>query len=362
VEGEPAQPVTLACARILSGEGGASASPAWCTIADGRVVATGAGAAPPNAVDLDDALLAPGFLDIQVNGSDDVDFATSPVADIVRAVDTRAERGTTGCLLTICSAPLDAYPEMLERAAAARAERPDLILGVHLEGPFLGGAPGAHPPEFLGRADLAVLTRLCDAFADIRLVTLAPEADPGLDATRLLRERGIVVALGHSTVDYDGALAAADAGATVVTHLFNGMGPLHHRAPGLPGAALTEPRLVPSLIADFVHVHPAVVQLAITMRADAVLVTDAVRADQTHLADGTLAGSTATMDEAVANVAGLGFAPARAIRHATANPARVLGLADRGRIAPGARADLVALDPATLAVRSVWVGGHAVAN
>jgi N-acetylglucosamine-6-phosphate deacetylase len=362
VEGRPAQPVTLAVARIVSGEGGASASPAWCTVADGRIVATGAGPGPAEAVDLGDALLAPGFLDIQVNGSDDVDFATSSVADIVRAVDARAARGTTGCLLTICSAPLDAYPAMLERAAAARAERPELILGVHLEGPFLGGAPGAHPSELLGPTDVPFLEDLCDSFPDIKLITLAPEADPGFRATRWLHERGVVVALGHSTVDYDGALAAADAGASVVTHLFNGMGPLHHRAPGLAGAALTEPRLVPSLIADFVHVHPAMVKLALTVRTDAVLVTDAVRADQTRLADGTLAGSTCTMDEAVANVAGLGIVAARAVRYATANPARVLDLTDRGRIAPGARADLVALDPDTLAVRSVWVGGRALAN
>ena len=110
----------------------------------------------------------------------------------------------------------------------------------------------------------------------MRLVTLAPEADPGLAATRSLADRGVVVALGHSTVDFDGARAAADAGARIVTHLFNGMGPLHHRAPGLPGAALDDSRLVPSLIADFVHVHPAVVRLALGARPDAVLVTDAV--------------------------------------------------------------------------------------
>ena len=192
----------------------------------------------------------------------------------------------------------------------------------------------------------------------VKMVTLAPEADPEFRATRWLAARGVVVALGHSDVDYDGALAAADAGARVVTHLFNGMGPMHHRAPGLAGAALTERRLVPSLIADFVHVHPALVKLALQARPDAVLVTDAVRAAMTRLADGTLAGSELTMDVAVQHEIEIGVPIAAAVRHATANAARVLGLNDRGRIAPGARADLLALDANTLAIRAVWRSGQ----
>lgn len=360
-------PLTLQCARILNGEGGQSASPAWVTIAGGRIVATGAGSAPPGAVDLGDALLAPGFIDVQVNGTGTVDFASAAVEQMIGAIDGLVAHGTTGLLLTICSAPLDAYDDMLERAARVQSARPDVVLGVHLEGPFLGGAPGAHPPAVLRSADLGFLRHLHDTFGDlVRLVTLAPEADPDFAATRLLVEQGVVVALGHSTVDFDGARAAADAGARLVTHLFNGMGPLHHRSPGLAGAALDDERLVPSLIADFVHVHPALVKLALTARADAVLVTDAVateppvieRNGAAYLGDGTLAGSTLTMDVALRNVAGIGVALPRAVRHATANPARVLGLSDRGRVAPGARADLVALDPRTLAVRAVWVAGR----
>jgi N-acetylglucosamine-6-phosphate deacetylase len=356
VEGTP-QPLTLACARIVNGEGGISGTPSWVSIANGRIVATGIGTAPADGVDLGDAFLAPGYVDLQVNGTGAVDFATAPVDEIVAAVDALAAGGATGLLLTLCSAPLDAYDDMLARSRATRDARPNVVIGVHLEGPFLGGAPGAHPKGVLRKTDAAWLQRVTDDDL-VKMVTLAPEADPGLSATRSLSERGVLVALGHSTVDYEGALAAADAGARAVTHLFNGMGPMHHRAPGLPVAALTEPRLVPSVIVDFVHVHRAVVQLALGARADAVLVTDAVRADATHLADGTLAGSTLTMDEAVRNVASLGFPPARAVRYATANPARLLGLSDRGRVAPGARADLVALDPNSLAVRSVWVGGE----
>jgi N-acetylglucosamine-6-phosphate deacetylase len=368
VEGIPGS-LTLQCGRVLNGEGGQSASPAWVTIAGGRIVATGTGAAPPGAVDLGDALVCPGFVDLQVNGIGAVDFASASVEQIVGAVDANVVRGTTGVVLTICSAPLDTYDLMLERLDRVRHARPDVVIGVHLEGPFLGGAPGAHPPSVLRHADLAFLRHVRDTYGDlVRIVTLAPEADPGLAATRELAGRGVVVALGHSTVDFEGAVAAADAGARMVTHLFNGMGPLHHRAPGLAGAALDDARLVPSIIADFVHVHPALVKLALMARPDSALVTDAVatappvveRDGAAFLADGTLAGSTLTMDAVVRNVVSIGVPIARAVRHTGANPARVLGLNDRGRIAPGARADLVALDPQTLAVRAVWVAGVAV--
>lgn len=357
----------LRAARILTGDGGISAAPAWLVIGDGRVVATGTGPAPAGATDLGDSLLGPGLVDIQVNGSGPVDFARASVDEIVAAVDGLAAGGCTAMLPTICSAPLDAYTAILDRLVAVRAARPQTVLGVHLEGPFLGGAPGAHPPELLRTADLGWLRALCERYGDlIRVVTLAPESDPGHAATALLRELGVTVALGHSTVDYDGARAAADAGAALATHLFNGMGPLHHRAPGLAGAALTYRPLVPSIIPDGVHVHPALLRLALGARPDAVIVTDAVaiaapvvaRDRAAYMPDGTLAGSTLTMLDAVQRVVALGVAPAAAIRHATSNPAAVIGATDRGRLAPGARADVLALDPDTLAVRAVWVGGE----
>src|SRR6185436_2782914 len=215
----PPRVTALRAARILTGEGGTSASPAWLVIGDGRIVATGTGPAPAGATDLGDALLAPGLVDIQVNGSGAVDFARASVDEIVAAIDDRTIGVCTACLPTICSAPLDAYAGMLDRLAAVRAARPETVLGVHLEGPFLGGAPGAHPPELVRDVDLDWLVALCDRFGDlVRLVTLAPEADPGFAAIAALHTRGIVVALGHSTVDFEGALAAADAGASVVTH------------------------------------------------------------------------------------------------------------------------------------------------
>jgi N-acetylglucosamine-6-phosphate deacetylase len=356
----------LVAARILNGEGGTSASPAWLVMADGRITATGTGAPPADATDLGDALLVPGFVDIQVNGAGSVDFASASVDEMIAMIDARIAGGCTACLPTICTAPLDSYAAMLDRLAAVRAARPAAVLGVHLEGPFLGDAPGAHPVDLVRSVDLDWLGALCDRFGDlVRLITLAPEADPGLRATAMLCERGVSVAIGHSTVSYEGALAAADQGAGIVTHLFNGMGPLHHRGPGLPGAALDDARLVPSIIADGVHVHPVLLRLALHARPDAVLVTDAVatvapvqqRDGAAYLPDGTLAGSTLTMLDAVQRVVALGIAPTAAVRGATGNPARAIGAADYGRIAPGARADLLALDPETLALRAVWTGG-----
>jgi N-acetylglucosamine-6-phosphate deacetylase len=360
----------LAAARVVNGEGGTSASPAWVIVDGEHIVAAGTGAPPSgDALELGDALLAPGFVDLQVNGIGTIDFATATVDESVSAVDALAATGSTACLPTLVSAPLDTYDDALTRLATAKEQRPHQILGVHLEGPFLGGAPGAHPRDLVRPVELDWLLDLCERHGDlIRVVTLAPEADEGLRATKVLAERGIVVALGHSVVDYDRAIAAAEAGARMVTHLFNGMGPLHHRVPGLAGAALDDRRLVPSLIADFVHVHPAIVRLALRSRADAVVVSDAVglvgdlesRNGAALLSDGTLAGATTTMADAVRNVASLGFAPARVLRHACANPARMLDEHEHGRVAPGARANLVALDPETLSLRQVWLGGRSL--
>jgi len=349
----------VAAARVLGGNVPAD-GPGWIEIDGDRIVATGAGRRG-DAHDLGDAFLAPGYIDLQVNGFGSVDFAIAPAEACAALVDRlRSDHGVAGCCPTLVSAPLDAYAPAIERLAHA-ARTTSGIVGVHLEGPFLGGAPGAHDPALLRPVDLDWLDALLDRFPGfVRVVTLAPEADPGYAATRRLAARGVTVALGHTTASYDEARAGADAGATLVTHLFNGMGPLHHRAPGLPGAALDDARLTPSLIADFVHVHPALVHVALRTRPDLVLVSDAVAVDgrvvlerdgAAYLPDGTLAGSTLTMDRAVQNVVRAGAPVEQAVAMATTNPARVLGLADRGRLVPGARADVVVLDPVSLAVR-----------
>lgn len=351
------------------------AAPGWVAIDDGQIVEVGSGRAPKGARDLGTAALAPGFIDLQINGVGNVDFVDAGTDEWQRVGAELLAHGVTSYCPTIVSAPLDLYDGALDRVDAAATdaarERLPAILGAHLEGPFLGDAPGAHALELLRHADVAWLDALVKRHPDeVRIVTLAPEADPGLSATKMLASAGVVVSLGHSRASYASAIEAADAGASVVTHLFNGMGPLHHREPGLAGAAFNDPRLVPTLIADLVHVHPAVVRLVFAAVPDVALVSDAVavtasvtaRDGAAYLADGTLAGATTLLDQAVANVVGVGIPLPRAVAAATAVPAAILRLDDRGEIALGKRADLIALDPVTADVREVWVGGQQAAR
>lgn len=343
--------------------------PGWVAIADGIIQEVGEGRAPSGALDLGARVLAPGYVDLQVNGFADIDFATASPEQWTRACARLAVAGTTAFCPTFVSTDLDEYDELLAHAAVARdaaaAASAARILGVHLEGPFLGGAPGAHRPEVLTPADAEWITAVIERSpALVRMVTLAPEADAHLATTRALHALGVVVALGHSTATHAEALAAADAGASVVTHLFNGMGPLHHREPGLVGAALDDERLTPTLIADLVHVHAAALRLAIERKPNVALVSDAVALGGLVEADGAawtddgrLAGATTLLDRAVTNVVGLGIALERAIEMASTIPALILGLTDRGHIAAGARADLIALDPISFAVDQVWIGG-----
>ncbi len=306
--------------------------------------------------------LRPGYLDLQINGVDDIDFSVADGADWERAGRRLLASGVTGYLPTICSMPLDRYDAALNRVEhASRAAGVDLprILGVHLEGPFLGGAPGAHPRSMVRAMDVDWLRALVERHPGlVRLVTVAPEADPDSDGIAMLVEHDVVVALGHTTCTYEQAVAAAAAGATLTTHLFNGMGSLHHREPGIIGAAL-DPRvdLTPTLIADFVHVHPAVVGLAFAA-AHPILVSDAVAtgvhyfdaavvADRgaAFLPNGTLAGASSLLDVSVQNVVSLGVATAVATAAASARPAEVLDLA----LAPGT----IAVD-SDLVVRAAW--------
>ncbi len=283
-----------------------------------------------------------GLVDLQTNGVGAVDFWSADRDGWRAAGATFAANGVAAYLPTLPSGPLDAYDAALDRAVAARDDAaarglPE-IAGLHLEGPFLGDAPGAHPTELLRPMDVDwLLARVERHPGLIRLVTLAPEADPAFDGIRSLCAAGVLVALGHSRCDYDTAVAASEAGARLVTHLFNGMGPRHHRSPGLADAAL-DPAvdLTPTLIADGVHVHPAVIR---GLRdADVILVTDAVATDveyfgqhvsardgAAYLADGTLTGSTLAMDQAVRNVIRWGWTDERALAAASSRPAQLLG-------------------------------------
>lgn len=317
--------------------------------------------------------LVPGFVDLQVNGIDDVDVATADGTDWDRLDSLVSAQGVTTWCPTLVSMPLDRYDAPLHRIAAAmrrpHSSRPS-IAGVHLEGPFLGDAPGAHPRRHLIPADSDWIDALP---AHVALMTVAPEREGVLAAIEHLVGRGICVAIGHTRCtesEFDTAVAS---GASLVTHVFNGMSGVHHREPGVAAFALTSDDTRCSLIADGVHVSPRVIRLTFTaLGADrAVLVTDAVawragtvsgigiefRDGAPRLPDGTLAGSALTMDAAIRHCVLAGVPLEHAVRAASTNPAAVLGLDDRGRIEAGCRADLVALTT-DLRVASTWVAGR----
>jgi N-acetylglucosamine-6-phosphate deacetylase len=325
-----------------------------------------------------DRTLVPGFVDLQCNGIDHVDVATAD-EDGWQHLDRRLlDQGTTTWCPTLVTTSMGRYPARLASVAAA-ARRPAVgrprIAGVHLEGPFLGGRPGAHPTHHLQPLDLPWLAALDPRPA---VLTLAPELPHAPEAVAELDAVGTLVALGHSTADAAQVHACIEAGARLVTHLFNGMGALDHRDPGLLAVALADERLVPSLIADLVHVHRIALTAAIRAKGPGgwVLVTDSVgwQGDEARvagrevrmvegaprLADGTIAGSALTMDVAVQNVVqACGVSLVDAVAAASTTPARLLGLDDRGRLEPGCLADVVALD-LDLDVAAVWVAGEQV--
>jgi N-acetylglucosamine-6-phosphate deacetylase len=322
----------------------------------------------------DGTVLSPGFVDLQVNGVADVDVAIAEGGAWDRLDQLLAATGVTAWLPTLVSQRLERYGPALERIAAARGRggaRP-AVLGAHLEGPFLGDRTGAHDRRAVISVDLGWLAGLPDV---VSLVTIGAEQHDALPAVAALADRGVVVSIGHSAADVARTSEAFAAGASMVTHLFNAMGPLHQREPGVAGAALADDDVVAGLIADLVHVHPALLRMAFRTKGACriALVTDAVAwraghlasADVTlvdgapRLADGTIAGSALTMDAAVRNVVEAAAVPlADALTAASTTPADVLGDRGRGRIETGARADLVLLGTDDLAPRLTLVGGE----
>jgi N-acetylglucosamine-6-phosphate deacetylase len=328
-------------------------------------------------VTVTDGVIAPGFVELQINGAYGVDFTTD-AGTIVEASARLPEAGVTAFVPTVITSPFDDYPRRLAEARqAARAARGAEVLGLHLEGPYLSPKrPGAHDPSLLRPIDVAEM--LAWAEPDIvRIVTLAPELSGAAAAIRALRGRGILVSVGHSNASYEEAMAAFAAGIAWGTHLYNAMSPLGHREPGLMGALLASPVPV-GLIADGIHSHPAMVRVAYRCKGAAgiALVTDAMEAmgmapgayglagrtvvvdgKTARLADGTLAGSILTMDAAVRNMVEFsGCTHAEALAMASATPARILGLDRKGRIAAGCDADLTILDSMGR-VAETWVRG-----
>jgi N-acetylglucosamine-6-phosphate deacetylase len=319
-----------------------------------------------------DRWLVPGFIDLQVNGIDDIDVTTADGAAWDRLDMLLLAQGVTTWCPTLVSMPRDRYDAPLRRIAAAM-DRPSTgrpaIAGAHLEGPFLGRSPGAHRPELIVPIDLEWLAALPRS---VRVVTLAAEQPLAAAATRQLTAAGCLVSIGHtqaSEAEFDAAVAA---GARLTTHLFNGMSGLHHRSPGVAAFALTNSAVSASLIADGVHVHPRMLRLAgAALGADRmVLVTDAVawragsvgggpielRDGAPRLPNGTLAGSSVTMIEAIRTCVAAGIDADHAFLAATTNPARLLGEPRRGALRPGHRGDMVAVSP-NLDIEQVWVSG-----
>jgi len=318
---------------------------------------------------LEAAIVSPGLIDLQCNGG--FGFEVGGDAEAMRGLAARLpSTGVTTFLPTVVSARAADYRAVAAALAAVEfgdstAKPRAQAAGLHLEGPLLAASrAGAHDRAAIAAADDTlddVLDELVTSRA-LRLMTLAPERTGALARLRHLVEAGVVVSLGHTDATYDEMLDGTDAGATLATHLFNAMSPFHHRAPGAVGAALIDERLTVSLIADGVHAHPAALNLVLRAKGAEriVLVTDAVAAagspagtyglgaapiisdgQSARRPDGTLAGSTLTMDRAVRGMVALGGArPEQALAMATTVPAAILGFADRGRLAVGRRADL----------------------
>jgi N-acetylglucosamine-6-phosphate deacetylase len=333
-------------------------------VEDGRVVEVGLAGAGRG-------IAAPGFVDLQVNGFAGVDFLSADAAGYARAGEALLATGVTAYLPTFITseeadlvAALEAVPD------AAPGPR---LLGVHLEGPFL--APnrlGTHSPSARRDPDLPLLERLLDA-GPVRLVTLAPELDGALELADLLHARGVVVSVGHTDATAAEAHLAFDRGVRTVTHVFNAMRPLHHRDPGVVGAALVRPDVVVQAIVDGVHLDPDVVRLLWAVAAGRLsLVTDAtaaagmgdgtyrlggieitVEGDVVRREDGVLAGSVLTMIGAVRNLVELGVSLERALEAASTVPGRIMGLPDLGEIRPGGPADIVVLDDELQVVRAI---------
>ena len=323
--------------------------------------------------------LAPGFIDVQVNGGGDVLFNDDPSPESLAAITAAHRRyGTTSLLPTLitdCLANMRAANAAVE---AAMARNPS-VLGIHFEGPWLSpDKPGIHDPAHIRPPRREEIELVLVARGGATLVTLAPERVPaGLIAR--LSGAGLRVSLGHSMATYAESKAAISEGLTGFTHLFNAMRPIGAREPGPIVAALETPGAWCGLIVDGFHVDPAVLRLALSGSARPMLVTDAMppvggsRSNFTLQGrditlkegrctgrDGTLAGAALDMASAIRNSVSLLEMPlTAALRAASSEPARFLGIADRlGRLSPGYRADMVAIDPGTIEVLESWVAGQ----
>jgi len=358
--------------------------PACVAVSDGVILGVAAGetygGVPPDVV-LPSGVLVPGLVDMQINGCFGVDFVAADPAGWAEVSARLPETGVTSFVPTFITAPVPDLVAGLRRTAALPADLGGArVLGVHVEGPFLSPARhGAHDPALLRDPTPEAVEALIEAAPGLlRMHTLAPERPGALAAIRRLVDAGVLVSVGHSDATAEQTEAAADAGARLVTHLFNAMRPLHHREPGVVGQGLTDPRLTCGLIADLHHVAAPICRLAFAAAPGRiVLVTDAVAAagmppgtydlggqqvsvDPLGLPrrpDGTLAGSGLRLDAAIANVVAAGVDLRSAVDAASRLPADILGRPDLGRIEAGGTADLVWLGD-DLSARATWLAGR----
>src|SRR5580698_1041606 len=339
-------------------------------------------------IDFGDAVIAPGYVDLHIHGSAGYDVMDDSVEALPAIERLIARHGVTSYFPTTVSAPMDATLRALERLATAiekckregaDSEHRALPLGIHLEGPFISHVRrGAHPLENLLAPTLALFERFWQAARGrIRMMTIAPELE---DATEVIAEaarRGVCVSLGHSDADFAAAERGIAAGARHATHTFNAMRPLDHRSPGILGAVLTDRRVSADIIADGVHLDPAIVKLFAKAKGaeQTVIITDAISAtgmpdgryrlgtfevevrDGKCMTNGTLAGSVLTMDRAVQNLSRFAeWDLPLAVAAASRNPVRVARIANKGVLAVGGDADFVVLSSAGEVLRT-FVGG-----
>jgi N-acetylglucosamine-6-phosphate deacetylase len=349
-------------------------------VIDGRIAGVGRISAPVGTRDRDlgGMIVAPGLIDIQLNGLCGAEVYQASTQALT-AMSLAAPRfGCTAFLPTMISAPEQLYRQLFRSLPERPPEGGAKLLGLHLEGPYINPEfPGAHSPEAIRLPDLSEARRLLEAAnGRIRVWTLAPEMEGGPALIQLLQDHDVIVAAGHSNLSFEESVARFAEGVQLVTHLFNAMSPLHHRAPGLPGATLVDGDVMFSMIADGIHVHPTVVQLAHRTAAHRLLlITDAAPSsgpegsymvsgrevfyedDTPRLADGRLAGSGLTAIRAVLNLQEYaGCTLAQAFSAMTALPAAILRT-DTGRLAEGMAADFLVLDK-NGELTETWIDGR----
>jgi len=318
-------------------------------------------------VDVSGRMVTPGLIDLQLNGGPALDFWGKPAEDdLKKFTRQQASAGVTTFFPTLITAAIEHLVENIEWLTEHGVSR-DLSLakglsarmpGIHLEGPCLSPKrPGVHPPEHLQPFTVEILKRLI--IDGVMLMTVAPEQDPQSEALQFLQSRGVRASLGHSNANATEARKAFDQGVRLMTHTFNAMAPLHHRDPGAVGAALMDDRVTCCLIADGLHLAPETVSMILRLKGErrAILVTDAAKVGTTG---GGLVGSSINLSDAVRNCVNWGSSSFQsAVRMASYNPARVMGLDEKvGHIQVGKFADLVIWNQADLSVDRVIVDGQ----